>query len=224
MSAEDVQQSAKPKAAARGAGQMLVDLGPVVVFVLSYNLLQRSLQEDAIFWATGLFMVATFAAIAYSWVRTRHIPPILMITGVLVLIFGGLTIALKDRTFVMIKPIFVYLLYAGALLGALMFGRNLWKMLLKHALTLPDRVWDTLALRWGLFFLFMAVVSALLWAGVQVWGVISEEFWVGSRLWIVYPLIIGFTLLNLPLMMKHLGDEKEGDAAPAPKNAQHPDQ
>lgn len=196
----------------RGAGQLFVDLGPVIVFVLSYNVLRGRIGDDAIFWATGLFMIATFAAIGYAWMKTRHIPPVLWITGALVLIFGGLTIVLRDRTFVIIKPIFVYLFYAGAIFGAHLLGFNLWKLLFGHAFTLPDRIWRILALRWGAFFLFMAALSAFFWLSVEVWGTMSEDFWVQSRLFVTFPLVFLFALLNVPITLKHIGAE----ARPAP--------
>lgn len=210
-------ESAKPTAeTARGAGQLLVDLGPVIVFVLSFNLLQRPLGEDAIFWATGLFMAATAIAILYAWLKTRHIPPVLIVTGVLVLVFGGLTIALKNQAFMLLKPVFVYLIYAAAIFGSQLFGANLWKTLFGHAFTLPDRIWRILAWRWGAFFIFMAALSFVFYLCVMVWGVMSQEFWVNSRLFVVYPLIFGFALLNVPITMKYIGRESEEPAPEAP--------
>ena len=193
---------------ARAGAQLLVDLGPILVFVLSFNILQRMRPDDAIYWATGLFIIATLMAIAYSWLRTRFVPPVLIVTGVLVTAFGGLTIALHDEEFVKIKPTFVYLFYAAAIFISLLIRQNVWKLLLKHAFTFPDRIWNILAARWGAFFLFMAGVNE----AIRLTQ--TTEFWVNSRLFIVYPLIFAFMLLNLPLTMKHIGAVDE--PAPAP--------
>lgn len=200
------------KQTAKGGGQLLVDLGPVIVFVVVYNVLNRTRPDDAIYIATGVFIAATLAAIAYSWLRTRHIPPVLIVTGVLVTIFGGLSIAFHDETFVKIKPTVVYLFYAGAILGSMLIGQNIWKLLFRHAFSLPDKIWNILAVRWGLFFVFMAGVNEYIRATQ------STEFWVNSRFFIVFPLILGFGLLNAPLMMKHIRDP-DAEEAPAEPQA-----
>lgn len=197
-----------PRDTARAGGQLLVDLGPILLFVVSFNVLQRIRPDDAIYWSTGIFIAATLAAILYSWLRTRRIPPVLIVTGVLVTAFGGLTIALHDENFLKIKPTFVYLFYAAAILISLLFRRNIWKMLLRHAFALPDRVWNILAVRWGLFFIFMAGVNE----AIRLTQ--TTEFWVNSRLFIVYPLLIGFALINLPITMKHIGQTDDAPADP----------
>lgn len=186
------------KRTAKGGGQLLVDLGPVIAFVLVYNVLNRTRPDEAIFIATGVFIAATLAAIAYSWVRTRKIPPVLIVTGVLVTAFGGLTLLLRDETFMKVKPTVVYLFYAAAIFGSMLIGQNVWKLLFRHAFSVPDRVWNVLAVRWGLFFMFMAGLNEVI-RHTQ-----STEFWVNSRFFLVFPLILGFALLNAPLMMKHM--------------------
>lgn len=191
------------KQAAKGGSQLLVDLGPIVVFVVTYNVLNRIRPDDAIFMSTGVFIVATLAAIAYSWHRTKHIPPVLIVTGVLVTAFGGLTIALHNETFMKIKPTVVYLFYSTAIFGSMLVGQNIWKLLFGHAFTLPDKIWAILAVRWGLFFVFMAGLNEF----VRLTQ--STDFWVNSRFFLVFPLIFGFAMLNAPLMMKHMKTEED---------------
>lgn len=198
---------------ARGASQLLIDLGPVLVFVVSYNVLNRIRPDDAIYIATGIFIAATLAAIAYSWIRTRHVPPVLIVTGVLVTVFGGLSIAFHNPTFVQVKPTVIYLFYAAAILGSLLFRQNIWKLFFGHAFSLPDRIWTILAVRWGVFFVFMAVLNE------YVRRTQSMEFWVNSRFFLVFPLILGFALLNVPLTMKHIQDP---EAPPPEEPAQTP--
>jgi intracellular septation protein len=198
------------KETARGAGQLLVDLGPIVLFVGTFNLLGGSKNPEAMFIATGVFIVATLVAIAYSWWRTKKVPPVLWITGILVTVFGGLTILLHDENFMKVKPTFVYAFYAAAILGALfLFKQNIWKLLLGHAFTLPDKIWNILAVRWAFFFLFMAGVNE------AIRNTQSTEFWVNSRLFIGFPLVFLFMMANLPITMKHAG-KTEMDAAPTP--------
>jgi intracellular septation protein len=161
--------------------------------------------------ATGLFIIATLAAIAYCKFRIGRIPPVLIVTGVLVTAFGGLTIALHDENFIKIKPTIVYLFYAAAILGSMLFKLNIWKLLFRHVFTLPDRIWTVLALRWSAFFVFMAIVNEII-RQTQ-----STEFWVNSRLLIVFPLIVVFSLANVPLVLKHSHNEETQGKPEKPK-------
>ncbi|HRO03946.1 MAG TPA: inner membrane-spanning protein YciB [Terricaulis sp.] len=196
----------QPPRAQPGPNQLLIDLGPVALFVVSYNVLQRmeAYKEEAIYIATGLFMAATIAAIAYCKLKHGRIPPVLIVTGILVTVFGGLTIALHDETFIRIKPTFVYLFYAAAIFFSLFIKQNIWRLLFRHVFTLPDRIWNVLAIRWGLFFVFMAVVNEIIRNQYP-------DFWVNSRLVVVFPLILIFSFANVPLVLKHSQtDETEG--------------
>jgi intracellular septation protein len=211
---------ASKRETARGAGQLLMDLGPIISFVLTFNVLQRlpadhavhrflgTAPSESIFVATGVFMIATLIALAYAWLKTRSLPPVLLVTAVLVVGFGGLTLALHDEDFMKIKPTVVNLFYAGAIFGSLMFGHNVWKLLFRHAFTLPDRVWMILAWRWGLFFVFMAGLNEL------IWRTMSTEAWVNSRLLVTFPLVFLFALANLPITLKYAGKESMDDAPP----------
>jgi intracellular septation protein len=196
-----------------GPNQLLIDFGPVSIFVVAYNVLQRlpSTKDDAVYIATGLFIIATLAAIAYCKFRIGRIPPVLIVTGVLVTAFGGLTIALHDENFIKIKPTIVYLFYAAAILGSMLFKLNIWKLLFRHVFTLPDRIWTVLALRWSAFFVFMAIVNEII-RQTQ-----STEFWVNSRLLIVFPLIVVFSLANVPLVLKHSHNEETQGKPEEPK-------
>jgi intracellular septation protein len=187
------------KETARGAGQILLDLGPIIAFVAAFNIINRSDPDNAIYIATAVFMAATAIAAFAAWVRTRKVPPVLIVTLILVIAFGGLTLALRDETLIKLKPTFVYLFYAAAIFGAMAFGQNIWKLLFSHAFTLPDRVWKTLAIRWGLFFVGMAGVNE----AIRLTQ--TTEFWVNSRLFIGFPLVALFMLLNLPITLKNVG-------------------
>jgi intracellular septation protein len=200
MSADSAQSADRPN---QSVGQLLVDLGPILTFVVSFNLLRNWRPDDAIYIATGIFIAAVLAAVAYSWFRTRRVAPVLIVTAVLVVAFGGLTLILRDENFLKIKPTIMYIFFAAAIFGSLFARQNVWKLLFQHAFTLPDRIWNVLAVRWGCFFLFMAGVNETIRLTQ------STDFWVNSRLMIVYPLLFGFLLINLPITMKYMGKTDE---------------
>jgi intracellular septation protein len=192
-----------------GANQLLIDLGPIAVFVVAFNILQRleSTKENAVYIATAIFIVSTLIAIGYCRLKQGRIPPVLIVTGVLVTCFGGLTLLLHDENYIKIKPTFVYLFYAIAITVSVIINQNVWKLLFRHIFNLPDRIWNVLALRWAALFLFLAGLNE------YVRLTQTTEFWVNSRLFIFTPFVIGFALLNTPLVLKHQRDEEE----PAPE-------
>lgn len=193
-----------------GVNQLLIDLGPIAVFVVAFNVLQRieATKDNAVYIATAIFIAATLAAIGYCKLKQGRVPPVLIVTGVLVTCFGGLTLLLHDETFIKVKPTFVYLFYAAAITVSVLIKQNVWKLLFRHVFNLPDRIWTVLALRWAALFVFLALLNEL----VRLTQ--STEFWVNSRLFIFTPCVIGFALLNTPLVLKHHRDAP-GDPAPA---------
>ena len=192
------------KSIPKGAGNIWTDIGPVLAFVLVFNVMQNFTdetgpfsKETAIFWATGVFMASVAAAIGWTLFKGRKLPPMLVITGIVVMTFGGLTIWLQDETFAFIKPTIINTLFAVTILGSLAIGRNIWKTAFEHAFQLPDHAWKIFALRWAAFYILLAIINELIWRNT------SKEFWVNSKLFLSIPLAIVFMIANLPFLMKH---------------------
>jgi len=200
----------KPAPPSPPMSQLLVDLGPVAIFVVAYNLLQKSQPDKAVYLATGLFIVATLAAIIYCRLSRGKIPPVLIVTGVLVVIFGGLTLALHNQTFIQLKPTVLYLFYAVAIGVSVLIRQNIWKLFFGHVFVLPDRIWTILALRWAVFFVFMGLLNE------YIRNTQTLQFWVNSRIFIVFPLIFLFAALNAPITLKYSGHSEEASAEPKP--------
>lgn len=205
----------------KGAGNVWTDIGPVLAFVIVFNVMQNFAdetgpfsKETAIFWATGVFMASVAAAIGWTLFKGRRLPPMLVITGVVVMTFGGLTLWLQDETFAFIKPTIINALFAVTILGSLAIGRNIWKTAFEHAFQLPDHAWKVFALRWAAFYVVLAIINEVIWRNF------SKEFWVNSKLFLSIPLAIVFMVINLPFLMKYnieqpedgSGDKKTGDA------------
>lgn len=200
----------KPKPGA--PNQLLIDLGPILVFVAAFNVLQRidAAKDNAVYIATGIFIAATLAAIAYCRLKQGRIPPVLIVTGVIVVAFGGLTLLLRDPTFIQIKPTFTYLFYVAAILVSLAIRQNVWKLLFGHAFNLPDRIWTILAWRWAAFFAFQAGLNEVL---RQLYNQANGNFdvWLNTRPLVVFPLTVLFAVINTPIVLKH---HREPESAP----------
>jgi intracellular septation protein len=206
---EQTQPAETPKKSV--GGQLMVDLGPIAVFVVAYNIANRTAPAgQAIYWATGLFMVATVIALIYARVVQKRVPPMLIFTAIVLMAFGGLTIALKDPIFIKIKPTVVNLFYAAVIFGGLLFKRNIWRQMFEGGFTLPERIWRVLAVRWGIFFLFMAALNEFVWRNF------SEAFWANFKLIGGMGLVFLFGLLNVPITLKYSGRTDETPPVPPP--------
>src|SRR4051812_44030471 len=190
----------------QGAGRLLIDLGPLFVFFL-VNFFAPVPPVLKIFVATGAFMVAIVAAMLFSAIRYRRISPLLWFSGVMVLILGGLTIWLHDRTFIQMKPTVYYALVAGLLGFGLATRRPLLQQVLGSTYPgLSEEGWRKLTRNWAIFFAVMAVLNEAVWRN-STWN-----FWLGFKLWGALPLTFLFAAANIPMLMKH-GLMKE-DAVP----------
>jgi intracellular septation protein len=170
--------------------KLALDLGPLVLFFLANS-------RYGIFAATATFMVAVVAALAVSYVLTRHLPIMPVVTAIIVLVFGGLTLFLHNDTFIKIKPTILYALFGAVLLGGLFFGKALLGVLFDSLFQLTEEGWRKLTLRWAIFFLALAVLNEI------VWRTTSTNVWVDFKVFGVMPLTFLFGALQYPLLKKY---------------------
>lgn len=204
--------SAAPVRRQPGIGAMLaIDYGPLLLFFIT-NIFAPVPEAVRIFWATGVFMAAMVAAMAVSQLRYRKISPMLWFSGVMVLVFGGLTLWLQNPDFIKIKPTIYYGTVAALLLFGLLSDRNLLKVVLGVAYPgLRERGWHLLTRNWIGFFIVMAVVNE------AIWRTTSTSFWAGSKLWLFFPATLVFAAANVPMLLKHgLGDEQPAETPDLP--------
>lgn len=185
--------------------KLALELGPLLVFFFA-NARGESLIErfpvlgqigEPIFLATALFMVATVIALAVSWSMTRTLPMMPLISGIVVMVFGALTLWLHNDTFIKMKPTIVNTLFGVILLGGLVFGKSLLGYVFDSAFKLDAEGWRKLTFRWGLFFVFLAIVNEVVWRNF------STDAWVSFKVWGIMPITIVFTLSQMPLIQKH---------------------
>lgn len=190
--------------------KLALELGPLLVFFFANArgawLVGRFPELAAfggpIFIATGLFMIATAIALTASWLLTRSLPVMPLVSGVVVFIFGGLTLYLQDDIFIKMKPTIINVLFGGILLGGLYFGKSLLGYVFESAFSLDAEGWRKLTLRWGIFFLFLAILNEVIWRSF------STDTWVAFKVWGMMPITLIFTLSQMPLIMRHSLDEK----------------
>src|SRR5436309_468662 len=190
--------------------KLATELGPLLVFFFvnaKFNL----------FAATGAFMVAIVAAMIASYVVTRHIPIMAIVTGIVVLVFGTLTLVLHDETFIKLKPTIVYTLFAAVLGGGLLFGRSLIAVLFDQMFNLTPQGWRILTLRWAIWFVAMAALNEI------VWRTQSTDLWVAFKAFGMVPLTMLFAVAQMPLIKRyHLEpatlEESEAEAGDVSKS------
>jgi intracellular septation protein len=158
-------------------------------------------------------MLATVIAMAVSRVKTGRVSPMLLISGALVVVFGGLTIYFQNPNFIKMKPTIVYVMLAAILAFGLLSGRPLLQGLLGAAYPgLTDEGWRKVTRNWTIFFAGMAIVNELVWRSTAPLPTDDPSFWVGFKLWGAIPLTLLFTFANVPMLMRH-GLQMEADAA-----------
>lgn len=206
--AESIRKQLSPGA------RMAVDIGPLAVFFL-VNSFAPGASLSRLLAATAAFMVAISAAMAFSWWKTRHISPMLWISGGLVLVFGSLTLWFHDGTFIKMKPTIVYAMFAIILGYGLATRKPLLQLLLESAYPgLTPKGWRLLTINWTAFFVFMAILNEIVWRTTAPGPQDDPSFWAGFKLWGAIPLTLIFALANIPMLMRH--GLKLDDTAKAP--------
>ena len=170
--------------------KLALELGPLVVFFFANT-------RFGLFAATGIFMAATFVALAASWTLTRRLAIMPLVTGIVVLVFGGLTLALQDETFIKMKPTIVNVLFGSALLIGLWFKRPLLGYVFDSVFRLDDEGWWKLTFRWGIFFFVLAMLNEVIWRNF------STDFWVTFKVFGIMPITVLFTLTQMRLIQRH---------------------
>ncbi len=193
--------SAAPRREMHPLVKIVVEIGPLALFFFAN-------AKFGIFAATATFMVATVISLAVSYALTRHIATLPLVTGVFVLVFGGLTVWLNDELFIKLKPTIVNTLFGVILVGGLLMGRSLLRIVFDSVFRLDAEGWRQLTWRWAIFFFVLAALNEIVWRNF------STDTWVSFKVFGIMPLTMVFALSQMPLLQRHALPEEDGDAGP----------
>jgi intracellular septation protein len=214
------QDAAKKKSAKLSPWlKFVLEIGPLVLFFfansrpklfepLVSHILPANLQTGdnaGLFTATAVLMPTVVVALIVSYVLTRRIPVMPLVTAILVVVFGALTLYLQDPSFIKMKPTILYLAFGAALFGGLIFNKPLLPIVFDNAMSLTERGWRLLTWRWATFFVALALLNEI------IWRTQSNDFWVAFKFPGTIIIIFIYTLVQVPLMLKH--EDKEAAKA-----------
>lgn len=200
--------------------KFLFDLLPVILFFAAYKVAGTydaaslelanqflgngiGLKQAPILLATAVAIVATLGQITWVWLRHRKVDTMLWVSLAIVTVFGGLTIAFHNPTFIKWKPTALYWLFAAVLAASsLLFGRNMIRKMLEAQVSLPDAVWGRLNVAWATFFAAMGFIN------LYVAYSFSEEAWVNFKLFGGMGLMLAFVLGQGVYLSRYMDEEK----------------
>ncbi len=197
--------------------KLILEIGPLAVFFLAFQYGEEILanptifgwleavmgaeplngQSGPVFVATAAFMVAIALSLSASWLIQRTLPKMAVVTGIVVAVFGGLTLWLQDETFIKMKPTIVNGIFALILGLGVLQGRSYLKYLMGDAMPLTDQGWMTFTKRWVGLFIFLAIVNEI------VWRTQTTEFWVSFKTFGNLPITLAFMAFHIPFLQRH---------------------
>ncbi len=177
--------------------KFVTDFGPLLVFFLFYYKSGKDLKV-----AIPPFIVATIISLLIVWILEKKIPMVPLLSGILITLFGGLTIYFNNPIFIYVKPTIINILFGLALLlGKFFTDEPILKKILGKTMPLTDQGWKILNTRWMFFFFVLAMINE------AVWRTQTEEFWVNFKVWGMIPITFIFTVFQINLINKHKIDE-----------------
>lgn len=173
--------------------KFITDFGPLLIFFTVYYKSGNNLSV-----AIPPLIIATLIAVLISYVVEKKVPYLPLIGGIIISVFGGLTLYFNNPIFLYMKPTIINIIFAIILfVGRAFFNKNLLKYFFQNAFQIDEMGWDKLNSRWMLFFIFLALVNEL------VWRTQTEVVWVNFKVWGILPLTFVFTALQIPVINKH---------------------
>ena len=173
--------------------KIIADFGPLLIFFIIYFNNENDLKV-----AIPPFIIATIISLIVIYFLEKKISMVPLTGGILITLFGGLTLYFDNKIFFYMKPTIINILFAGVLFfGKFFTEKPLLKMFFQNAFNLENEGWKKLNQRWILFFLFVAILNEI------VWRTQSEAFWVNFKVWGLLPISFVFAASQFPLINKY---------------------
>ena len=173
--------------------KFIADFGPLLIFFTIYYKTGNNLSV-----AIPPLIISTIIAVGVIYFLEKKIPYIPLIGGIVISLFGGLTLYFNNPVFLYMKPTIINVIFALTLIiGKTFFNKNFLKFFFKTAFQLDELGWNKLNDRWAYFFIFLAILNEL------IWRTQPETTWVNFKVWGIIPLTFIFTALQLPMINKH---------------------
>ena len=173
--------------------KFITDFGPLLIFFTIYYKSGNDLSV-----AIPPLIISTIIAVGIIYFIEKKIPYIPLVGGIIISLFGGLTLYFNNPVFLYMKPTIVNIIFAVILIfGKTLFNKNFLKFFFKTAFQLDELGWDKLNNRWAYFFIFLAILNEI------IWRTQPETTWVNFKVWGILPLTFIFTALQLPMINKH---------------------
>ncbi|MEG8098942.1 septation protein A [Candidatus Liberibacter brunswickensis] len=183
----------------------LLEIGPGIIFwlcnvyggkILLYFPVLSHLGSS-IFFSTLIFMVLTIISLGIFWIVFREVRMVPIISGICVLVFGGLTVWFRDESFIKMKPTFFYSVFSIVLFVGNLFGKSFVRFFLAQVISLDPIGWSKLTFRWACFFLFLAFLNEIVWRNF------STETWIFFKAMGTFPIFIIFGIFQINIINKH---------------------
>ena len=173
--------------------KFITDFGPLLIFFTVYYKSGNNLSI-----AIPPLIIATLIAVLISYIVEKKIPYLPLIGGIIISIFGGLTLYFNNPVFLYMKPTIINIIFAIVLIfGKVFLNQNFLKFFFNNAIQMNEIGWDKLNYRWIIFFIFLALLNEL------VWRTQTEIVWVNFKVWGILPLTFVFTAFQIPLISKY---------------------
>jgi intracellular septation protein len=173
--------------------KFITDFGPLLIFFTIYYKSENNLTA-----AIPPLIIATIIAVIIMYFVEKKIPYVPLIGGIVISLFGGLTLYFDNPIFIYMKPTIVNIIFAGILIvSKIFFNKNFLKFFLQTAFQLSEDGWNKLNFRWAYFFIFLAILNEI------IWRTQPETTWVNFKVWGMLPITFIFTALQLPLINRY---------------------
>ena len=172
--------------------KQLLEFFPLIVFFAVYYKSDKDL-----YLSIAAVIVATLISLVALYIKERKVSTMMLVSTVILIVFGGLSIFLKNEIFFKMKPTIINALFAIVLIGSTLINKPVLKMLLNSSMKLTDQGWSLMNKMWSSFFIFLAVLNEL------VWRTQSTDTWVNFKVFGIMGITVIFTIIQIPLIKKH---------------------